>query len=129
MNAATQHKCCNAQNLNYIGFMSTGKRKAMSSTLTTNAFESVQTQFTALTSKAVDVSEQNTKSVFAFAREALAAKTPEAFFKAQQEFFKSQQAFAAKQAEELYAFYAECIKQAPVPFADAFKPFMPSKAA
>jgi hypothetical protein len=93
------------------------------------SFEKSKAKVLALNTKAVEIAEDNTKAAFAFAREALAAKTPEAFWAVQQDYFKKQQDAAFKQAEAVSAIYAEWMKDAAVPnFADAFKPFL-GKAA
>jgi hypothetical protein len=90
--------------------------------------EKTKTQFAALNTKAVEIAEENTKAAFAFTREALAAKTPEALWSLQQSFFKSQQDVVAKQAEAMSKFYADWLKETSGPMADAMKPFMPKAA-
>jgi hypothetical protein len=90
--------------------------------------EKSQAQFVALNAKAMDFAEANTKAVFGFAREALAAKTPESFWSLQQTFMKSQQEAAVKQVEQFNSFYADWLKQTSAPMAEAMKPFM-AKAA
>ena len=94
----------------------------------TDSFEKTKAQFAALNTKAVEMAEDNTKTVFAFTRDVLAAKTPEAFWAVQQSFMKTQQEAAAKQAEAMKAFYADWLKETSAPMADAFKPFF-GKAA
>jgi hypothetical protein len=91
-------------------------------------FEKTQAQITSLNVKAVEFAEDNTKAAFAFTREVLAAKTPEAFWAVQQSFFKSQQDAMVKQSEAFGKFYADWLKDTSAPLADAMKPFM-GKAA
>jgi hypothetical protein len=90
--------------------------------------EKAQAKVLALNTKAVEMAETNTKAAFAFTREVLAAKTPEAFWSLQQSFFKSQQDVAVKQMQAFSTFYADWMKEASVPMADMFKPFA-TKAA
>jgi hypothetical protein len=90
--------------------------------------EKTQTQFASLNAKAVEFAEDNTKAMFAYTREVLAAKTPEAFWAVQQSFFKSQQDVVAKQTESFSKFYADWLKDTSAPLADAMKPFL-GKAA
>jgi hypothetical protein len=90
--------------------------------------EKTQTQFVSLNAKAVEFAEENTKAAFAFTREVLAAKTPEAFWAVQQSFFKTQQDAVTKQTEAFGKFYADWVKETSAPMADALKPFM-GKAA
>jgi hypothetical protein len=87
-------------------------------------FEKSKDQFVALNAKAVEFAEDNTKAAFAFTREALAAKSPEALWSLQQSFLKSQQEAAVRQTEAFGKFYADWLKQSSAPLADAFKPFM-----
>ncbi len=91
-------------------------------------FEKTQAQFAALNTKAVELAEVNTTAAFAYTRDVLAAKTPEAFWAVQQSFFKTQQDAATKQTEAFGTFYADWFKQASAPLADVMKPFM-NKAA
>jgi hypothetical protein len=91
-------------------------------------FEKTQTQFVALNAKAVEFAEDNTKAAFAFTREVLAAKSPEAFWAVQQSFFKTQQDAVTKQTEVFGKFYADWFKETSAPIADAMKPFL-NKAA
>jgi hypothetical protein len=89
-------------------------------------FEKTKAQFATLNTKAVEIVEENTKAAFAFTRDALAAKTPEAFWSLQQSFFKSQQDAITKQAESFGKFYADWLKDTSAPMAQAMKPFMPN---
>lgn len=93
-----------------------------------DSFEKTKTQFATLNSKAVEIAEENTKAAFAFTRDALAAKSPEALWSLQQSFFKAQQDAITKQAETLGKFYADWLKDTSAPMADAMKPFMPKVA-
>lgn len=93
-----------------------------------DSFEKTKTQFATLNTKAVEIAEENTKAAFAFAREALAAKTPEALWGLQQAYFKAQQDAVSKQAETFGKFYADWLKDTSAPMADAMKPFMPKVA-
>lgn len=93
-----------------------------------DTFAKTQTQFAALNTKAVEFAEDNTKTAFAFTRDVLAAKTPEAFWAVQQSFFKAQQDSMTKQSEAFGKFYADWLKETSAPLADAMKPFM-GKAA
>jgi hypothetical protein len=90
----------------------------------TESFEKTKAQITALNTKAVEMAEDNTKAVFAYTRDVLAAKTPEAFWAVQQSFMKSQQDVVAKQAEAMKTMYADWLKETSAPMADAMKPFM-----
>jgi hypothetical protein len=90
--------------------------------------EKTQAQITSLNVKAVEFAEDNTKAAFAFTREVLAAKTPEAFWAVQQSFFKSQQDAMVKQSEAFGKFYADWLKDTSAPLAEAMKPFL-GKAA
>jgi hypothetical protein len=90
--------------------------------------EKTQTQFVVLNTKAVELAEDNVKAAFAFTREVLAAKTPEAFWAVQQSFFKTQQEAVTKQTEAFGKFYADWIKETSAPVAEAMKPFL-GKAA
>jgi hypothetical protein len=94
----------------------------------TDSFEKSKAQFAALNTKAVELAEDNTKAVFAYTRDVLAAKTPEAFWAVQQSFAKSQQEAMTKQAEAVKTFYADWLKETSAPMADALKPFF-GKAA
>lgn len=87
-----------------------------------------QTQFVALNTKAVEFAEDNTKAAFAFTRDVLAVKTPEAFWALQQSFLKTQQDAVTKQTEAFGKFYADWLKETSAPMAEAMKPFM-GKAA
>lgn len=91
-------------------------------------FEKTQAQITSLNVKAVEFAEDNTKAAFAFTREVLAAKTPEAFWAVQQSFLKSQQDAMVKQSEAFGKFYADWLKDTSAPLADVMKPFL-GKAA
>jgi hypothetical protein len=93
-----------------------------------DTFAKAQTQFASLNAKAVEFAEDNSKSAFAYARDVLAAKTPEAFWAVQQSFFKTQQDVVAKQTEAFGKFYADWAKETSAPMADALKPFL-NKAA
>jgi hypothetical protein len=86
--------------------------------------EKTQAQAVAFNSKAVEFAEDNTKAAFAFAREALAAKTPETLWSVQQAFVKSQQDAIVKQAEAFNSLYTEWLRDTSSPMADAMKPFM-----
>ena len=90
----------------------------------TDSFEKSKAQFAALNTKAVEMAEDNTKAVFAYTRDVLAAKTPEAFWAVQQSFMKTQQETVAKQAEAMKSFYVDWLKETSAPMADALKPFM-----
>lgn len=94
----------------------------------TESFEKSKAQIVALNTKAVEMAEDTTKAVFAYTREVLSAKTPEAFWAVQQSFMKSQQDAVAKQAEAMKALYADWLKETSAPMADALKPFF-GKAA
>jgi hypothetical protein len=83
-----------------------------------------QTQLAALNTKAVEFAEDSTKAAFAFTREVLAAKTPEAFWAVQQSFFKTQADAVTKQSEAFGKFYADWVKETAAPMADAMKPFL-----
>ena len=89
-----------------------------------NTIEKSQAQVAAFNAKAVEFAEDSTKAAFAFAREALAAKTPESLWSVQQSFMKSQQEAAVRQAESFNALYAGWLRDASSPMADAMKPFM-----
>jgi hypothetical protein len=93
-----------------------------------DTIEKTKTQFATLNSKTVEIAEENTKAAFAFTREALAARTPEALWSIQQSFFKSQQDAITKQAESFGKFYADWLKDSAAPMAQAMKPFMPNAA-
>jgi hypothetical protein len=93
-----------------------------------DSFQKTQAQFASLNSKAVEFAEDNTRAAFAYTREVLAAKTPEAFWAVQQSFFKTQQDVVAKQTEAFSTFYADWLKDTSAPMADAMKPFL-GKAA
>ncbi len=93
-----------------------------------DTFEKAQSQFTSLNAKAVEFAEDNSKAAFAYTRDVLAAKTPEAFWAVQQSFFKSQQDVVTKQTEAFGKFYADWLKETSAPVAEAFKPFL-NKAA
>jgi hypothetical protein len=93
-----------------------------------DTIEKTKTQFATLNTKAVEIAEENTKAAFAFTREALSAKTPEALWSLQQSFFKTQQDAVAKQTEAMSKFYADWLKETSSPMADAMKPFMPKVA-
>jgi hypothetical protein len=86
--------------------------------------EKSQAQAAAFNSKAVEFAENNTKAAFAFAREALAAKTPETLWSVQQSFVKTQQEAVKTQFEAFNAFYADWMRETSAPMADAMKPFM-----
>lgn len=90
--------------------------------------EKTQTEFAALNTKAVEIAEENAKAAFAFTREALTAKTPEALWSLQQAFFKAQQDAVTKQTEAMSKFYADWLKETSGPMAEAMKPFMPKVA-
>jgi hypothetical protein len=90
--------------------------------------EKTQAQFATLNTKAVEFAEDNTKAVFAYTREVLAAKTPDAFWAVQQSFFKTQQDVVAKQTEAFGKFYADWLKDTSAPMAEVMKPFL-NKAA
>ncbi len=90
-----------------------------------DTFEKTKTQFASLNTKAVEIAEENTKAAFAFARDAMAARTPEALWSLQQAYLKSQQEAVTRQAESFGKFYADLLKDAGSPMADAMKPFMP----
>ena len=89
-----------------------------------DSFEKSKSQFVALNTKAVEIAEDNTKAAFAFAREALSAKTPEALWSVQQAYLKSQQEAAVKQVEAMNKFYADWMKETSGPMAEVMKPFM-----
>jgi hypothetical protein len=91
-------------------------------------FEKAKDQFTALNSKAVEFAEENTKAAFAFTREALNAKTPEALWSVQQAYMKAQQDAMTKQFEAVTTLYSTWFKDMSAPMADAMKPFMPKAA-
>ena len=93
-----------------------------------DSIEKTKTQFATLNTKAVEIAEENTKAAFAFTREAMTAKTPEALWSLQQSFFKSQQDAVTKQTEAMSKFYADWLKETSGPMADAMKPFMPKVA-
>jgi hypothetical protein len=87
-----------------------------------DTIEKTQAKFLALNTKAVEMAEDNSKAAFAYARDVLAAKTPEAFWAVQQNFFKSQQDVATKQFETMQSFYADWMKEAGAPVEDMLKP-------
>jgi hypothetical protein len=87
----------------------------------TETFEKAQTKLVEMNTKAVEMAEANTKTAFAYARDVLAAKTPEAFWTVQQNFLKAQQDAAAKQFEAMQSFYGEWMKDAAAPMAEAVK--------
>ena len=93
-----------------------------------DTFEKSKSQIVALNAKAVEFAEDNTKAAFAFTKEVLSAKTPEAFWSVQQSFIKAQQEAAVKQTEAFSKFYADWLKETSAPMADAMKPFMPKAA-
>jgi hypothetical protein len=90
----------------------------------TDVFEQSKTQFVAFNAKAVEFAEDNSKAAFAFAKEAMAAKSPENLWSLQQAFLKAQQETAVRQVETFGKFYADWMKANSSPFADALKPFM-----
>jgi hypothetical protein len=94
----------------------------------TDTFEKSKAQLVAANSKAMEFAEENTKAAFAFTRDVLAAKTPEHFFSVQQSYLKAQQEAALRQAEALNKLYADWLKDAAAPVADALKPLMPKAA-
>jgi hypothetical protein len=87
----------------------------------TESFEKAQAKLVAMNTKAVEMAEDNTKAAFAYARDVLSAKTPEAFWAVQQNFLKTQQDVAAKQFEAMQSFYADFMKDAAAPVAEAVK--------
>jgi hypothetical protein len=93
-----------------------------------DTFEKTQAQLASLNTKAVEFAEDNAKAAFAYTREVLASKTPEAFWAVQQSFFKTQQDVVTKQTETFGKFYADWLKDVQAPLADAMKPFL-GKAA
>jgi hypothetical protein len=91
---------------------------------TNSAFETTKTQLAAANVQAIEFAETNTKAAFAFAREALAAKSPETLWSLQQAYLKAQQEAAVAQSQALAKSYADMFKVGANPLADALKPFM-----
>jgi hypothetical protein len=67
----------------------------------TENFEKSQAQVQAISAQAMTFAEENTKAGFAFVREAMSVKSPDAFWSMQQSFFRAQQEAATRQAETL----------------------------
>lgn len=89
-----------------------------------DTMEKSKAQVTAFNAKTVEFAEEATKAAFAFTREALNAKTPEALWSVQQNFLKAQQEAAVRQTEAMSKFYADWLKDTSSPMAEAFKPFL-----
>ena len=75
----------------------------------------VQEGFTALQSKGVAYAESNAKALFAFWRDAVAVKSPEALFNLQQDFFKNQSEAAVKQFQDLNSATLAFVKDSAAP--------------
>lgn len=92
-----------------------------------------QSRFADLQLKGMEYAEANTKAAFAFWREAVSAKSPEALFSLQQSFLKSQSEAVARQFKDMNTLTLSLVRDAAVPMQDsmakAFAPFQPKKAA
>jgi hypothetical protein len=106
---------------NYKAYMRSVTRLSEDAMQFTDTFEKAQAKLVAMNTKAVELAEEQTKAAFAYTRDVLAAKTPEAFWAVQQNFMKTQQDAATKQFEAMQAFYGEWMKDAAAPVADVVK--------
>ncbi len=92
-----------------------------------------QTRFADLQLKGVEYAEANTKAAFAFFREAVATKSPDAFFSLQQAFLKSQSEVLVRQFQDINTLALSVVRDAAAPVQDsmskAFSAFQPKKAA
>jgi hypothetical protein len=97
------------------------------------AASAVQARFAEMQMKGVEMAEANAKSVFAFWRDALAVKSPEAFLSLQQNYMKSQAETMMRQAQDLNAMGAALVREVSAPMQDniskTFAAFQPKQAA
>lgn len=83
------------------------------------ASKQAQARLTEIQAKGVEAAEHNSKSAFAFVRDALAAKSPETFFSLQQDFFKAQQEVALRQVQEFNGLTMGLLREFMTPMQDS----------
>ena len=92
-----------------------------------------QARLTDLQAKSLEIVESNAKSTFAYFRDVMAVKSPDAFVALQQDFFKAQSETAMSQAQDLNAMTAALFRDVASPLhanlGKAFAAFQPDKAA
>ena len=97
------------------------------------AASTYQARFSDLQAKSLEIAESNAKATFAFLRDVMTVKSPDAFVSLQQSFFKLQSEAAMSQAQDLNAMTVALMRDVASPLqanvGKAFAAFQPKQAA